>query len=415
MQHMRGGVVLAGATVVAGDELEVIENASVVVDGGVVIGVERGKVESDRPTIDASRLLLIPGLINCHTHLGDAVLKERGFGMPAGTNLLWQPDGLRHGWMAAHTREERVDAMRRAVGHMLRLGVVAFADFREGGVPGVLELRDASAGLPVEAIIYARYADVPMYDEATFTLNSAGLPDAFRAELLDALSVADGFSPVWANESTDVGLREIADAVRSADKRLATHAGETDIYRQMSLRRTGVGDVERAITHIRPDYVVHMTDASDEELRLAIESETPIVMCARGQAALGNGFSPYARVRELGGTIGLGTDNAMFNSPDILAEMDFLGRISRAVTHDPAVIDPRALLAAGTIDAARILGIADRMGSIAPGKEATFVALDRGSANLADGTDVLAGLAQRATAADIAAVVVKGSIAWGEL
>ena len=77
MQHMRGGVVLAGATVVAGDELEVIENASVVVDGGVVIGVERGKVESDRPTIDASRLLLIPGLINCHTHLGDAGSQEK--------------------------------------------------------------------------------------------------------------------------------------------------------------------------------------------------------------------------------------------------------------------------------------------------------------------------------------------------
>jgi cytosine/adenosine deaminase-related metal-dependent hydrolase len=415
MQRTDRGAVLVGATVVAGDELEVIENASVVVDGGIVMGVERGEVTSDRPVIDASGLLLIPGLINCHTHLGDAVLKERGYGMPAGTNLLWQPDGLRHGWMASHAREERVAAMRRAVEHMLGLGVVAFADFREGGVAGVLELREASAGLPVEAIIYARHAAVPMHDEATFARNTAGLPGAYRAEILEALAIADGFSPVWANEATDVGLREIADLVRSAGKRLATHAGETDIYRRISVSRTGTGDVARAMSHIRPDYVVHMTDASDDELALVVDAGTPIVMCARGQAALGNGFSPYARARALGATIALGTDNAMFNSPDILAEMDFLSRVTRGVTHDPAAVDPRALLAAGTIEAARTLGIADRLGSIAPGKEATFVAVDRRSPNLADGCDVLAGLAQRTTASDIAAVVVKGAVAWGRL
>ncbi len=405
--------VLAGAAALVGDELTLAHDSYIVVRGGRIDSVGTGRPPAGLTVVDMKGKLLLPGLINCHTHIGDAILKEKGFGYPAGTNLLWQPEGLRHGWMASHSREERVGAMRRAAEHMLRLGVVAFADFREGGIPGVAELRDACENLPIRDIIYARHAHAPMHTEEAFLANKEGLSQEYRTEIEEALEIADGFSPVWANETTDAGLRETAEIVRRHGKRLASHACETDIYRSLSLTRAGRPDVERVVEFVNPDYVVHMTDASDDELRTATDRDIPIVLCARGQAALGNGFSPYARIRQLGGVVGIGTDNLMFNSPDVLAELDFLSRVTRAVTHDPAIIDPRALVAAATIDGARILGLESDLGSLVAGKEATIVIMDAQSHNLADSTDVMASLVERASAADIHGVLVRGELVNG--
>ncbi len=407
--------VLAGGDALIGDELELVSDAYITVRDGRIEGIDRGRPPAGATVVDTTGRLLIPGLINCHTHIGDAILKERGYGYPAGTNLLWQPEGLRHGWMAEHSRQERVGAMRRAAEHMLRLGVVAFADFREGGVDGVRELREACEGLAIRDLIYARHAHAPLHTDEGFHSNSEGLAEEYRQEIEDALAVADGFSPVWANETTDAGLEETAQIVRRHGKRLATHACETDIYRQLSLARAGAPDVERVVRFVEPDYVVHMTDASDAELSTIIESGAPIVLCARGQAALGNGFSPYARILALGGRVGIGTDNLMVNSPDVLAELDFLSRVTRAVTHDTAVVDPRALVASATIEGARILGLDDELGSLVPGKEASIVVLDAQSPNLVDSVDVVASLVERASAADIQGVIVRGELVHGSV
>ncbi|GAA3731936.1 amidohydrolase family protein [Leifsonia bigeumensis] len=407
--------ILAGGDALVGDDLELVSDAHLTIREGRIASIGRGKPTAGVPIVDTSGKLLIPGLINCHTHIGDAILKERGYGYPAGTNLLWQPEGLRHGWMAEHSRQERIGAMRRAAEHMLRLGVVAFADFREGGIEGVKELREACDGLPIRDIIYARHAHAPMHTDDGFLGNEEGLAEEYRQEIEDALSVADGFSPVWANETTDAGLKETADIVRRHGKRLATHACETDLYRQLSLTRAGLADVERVVRFIAPDYVVHMTDASDAELSTIVESGAPIVLCARGQAALGNGFSPYARILGLGGRVGIGTDNLMVNSPDVLAELDFLSRVTRAVTHDTAVVDPRALVASATIEGARILGLDDELGSLVAGKEASIVVLDAQSPNLVDSVDLVASLVERASAADIQGVIVRGELVHGRV
>ena len=406
--------VLAGGDVVAGEDLTLIRMGYVVVRDGLIAAVGSGAPPSGLPVVDMSGRLLIPGLINCHTHIGDAAFKEKGFGFPAETNLLWQPDGLRWAWMAGIPRPVLVGAMRRSAQHMLSMGVIAFADFREGGYDGVVALREACEGLPIRAIIYARHADAPMHTEEAFNENREGLSDAHLAEITHCLDVADGFSAVWANETTDLGLQQTATVVRAAGKRLATHACESDTYRQLSLTRTGRGDVDRVVEFLMPDFVVHMTDATDAELDTAIDAGLPMVFCGRGMAALGNGFVPYASAIRKGALIGLGTDNVMINSPDILAEMDYLGRVTRALTHDTA-IEARSLLAAGTIDAARVLEIDDVLGSITEGKSATMVAVDFTGGNLVDSANPIASLVERVSARDIAAVIVDGALAHGSV
>ena len=140
-----------------------------------------------------------------------------------------------------------------------------------------------------------------------------------------------------------------------------------------------------------------------------------MVMCARTMASLGRPIPPFLRAVERGGVVGLGTDNVMMSSPDLFAEMDFLGRVARFGAADPTAVDPRRLLASVTTDAAKVVGLDDTLGSITAGKSASLVVVNMASRNLAGSVNPVASLVERATAADIQAVLVDGVVAHGAL
>lgn len=412
--------VLTGAHVIAGEDLRLLSPGYVHVRDGVVVDVGEGappvpRGEAGPRVIDLAGHLMMPGLINCHTHIGDAVVKELGYGVPSDVNLLWQPDGLRHVRMGAMGRDERVSGIRAALRRALATGTVALADFRERGVDGVAELREAAEGLPIRCLAFARHTSFPLHDEGALLANVDGLTEAQLAEVDAGLDVAEGFSPLWANDTTDLGLSQIAGRVRGRGKLLATHAGETDQYREISISRTGQGDVERIVEFLAPDFVVHMTSATDEELDLAVASGLPLVTCARTQAALGYGIPPFVRAAERGAVLGLGTDNAMISSPDLLAELEFMSRSLRSVAGDPAVISARRLLSAVTIDAARILKLDHMLGSLSIGKSASLLVVDMESDNLVGSVAPIASIVDRASPTDLRAVLVDGKLAYGDL
>lgn len=407
--------VLAGAQVVAGEDLELVESGFVRVEDGVIVEVGEGAPSPGPAVVDVRGHLVMPGMINCHTHLGDAAVKELNAGVPSDVNLLWQPDGLRHVRMAELDRATRVAAMRSAVRHALATGTVALADFREGGVEGVHELRDATEGLPVRCIAFARHTRFPLHTDEELMANTVGLSQEQMAEVRAGLRVAEGFSPLWANDTTDRGLAQLSRLVREQGKLLATHAGETPRYRQISMSRTGRSDVARVVDHLKPDFVVHMTAATPEELDLAADADLPLVMCARTQAGLGYGLPPFLDAVRRGLRVGLGTDNAMISSPDLLAELEFLSRALRSATGDPAPVDARRLLAAVTIDAARILKLDAQLGSLDVGKAASMVVLDLRSDNLVGTVNPIASIVDRAGAADVRAVLINGKVVHGKL
>lgn len=412
--------IVSAGHVIAGDDLRLLSPGYVHVRDGIIVRVGDGapppEIQADQVQVyDLPGHLIMPGLINCHTHIGDTVVKELGYGLPSTVNLLWQPDGLRHVRMRAMDRDERVAGIRRALRHALASGTVALADFREGGVEGVLELRDAAVGLPIRCLAFARFEKFPLHDDAALQANTVGLSDAQLVEIDTALDVAEGFSPLWANDTTDIGLGQIAQRVRERDKLLATHAGETAQYRETSVSRTGRGDVQRIAEFLRPDFVVHMTSATDTELAIAADSEIPIVMCARTQAALGYGIPPFARALHLNVILGLGTDNAMISSPDLLAELEFMSRSVRSSSGDPACVDAQALLAAVTINAARLLKLDDELGSLSIGKSASMLVVDMESDNLAGSVNPIASIVDRASSTDLKAVLIDGKVVRGNL
>lgn len=405
--------VLHGAEVVVGDGLRFTHGAPIHVRDGKVLSVGVA-APADVPSIDLSGRLVLPGFVNAHTHIADAAVKEVAFSAPPGTNLFFPPDGLRYTALASIDTQTRLAAIRSAARQMLSSGVVAFADFTAGGAAGVRELRHAVDGLAIRALSYGGFTGAPQAVE-NLDANTGGLEPRTVADVIETLHVADGFAPVRTNDLTDQAIDELRALADSHGKPLATHAAATPSYSEISLRRNGMTDIARAATRLRPSFLVHLTAATDDDVRTVAEHGIPVVMCPRANVSLGAGAPPFFAAKVHGATVGLGTDNLMLGSPDILAEVNFLALMLRSIAGNPAVVDERALLHAATLGGARAIGIGDTHGSIAPGKSASFVIFDRRRDNLAYSTDPIASLIQRATVADISAVMVDGDVVHGSL
>lgn len=403
---------LRDCAVVVGRDLSLRSGVDLVVRNGVVADIGPGAARGEGPS--CPELVVFPGMVNAHTHLGDACLAGRGFGKDP-ESLLWPPDGFRHRWMAEVGRAAVVAGMHHALRHMAASGTVAVADFRENGLDGVRQLREASVGTGVETVIFGRHGQFPLHSDRELFENTVGLSAEQRREIDFVLDEADGFSPLWANDTTDRGLEETARAVRARGKRLATHAGETARYREISRSRTGSGDIERILRHAKPDFIVHMTSATRDEFRLLAEAGVPAVMCPRTQAMLGIGIPPMLDALDEGVTVALGTDNAMMTPPDILGELRFFARVLRAQTRDSTRPTAAQLLAAATVAPAEMLGLGDAFGQVDVGRPATFLLLDTSAPHLRDFRDPMTALVTAAQTADVAATCVAGACIAGAL
>jgi cytosine/adenosine deaminase-related metal-dependent hydrolase len=251
------------------------------------------------------------------------------------------------------------------------------ADFREGGVAGANALRTAIDSVKkVEVMILGR-------------------PDSRRErgyivedEIDTILDIAHGLGVSGSRDVSSSSLTAMIDKARTRGKFVAIHAGEKDD-----------ADIDSAID-LDPDCLIHMTYASKHQ----IESGIPIVVCPRSNLVTGVGSSfthpPIAQMLPTT-TVGLGTDNVMLNSLNMFAEMEF--------TSKAFLRDDRKVLEMATLNNARILGIANELGSIDLGKKASLLVINDQSNNLFGTTNVISSVVRRARPDDIALLTQGGT------
>jgi cytosine/adenosine deaminase-related metal-dependent hydrolase len=406
---LQGGIVLAGA------EFEVLDPGYLVIEGGRISEVGAGR-PADRSgrLLDARTAILAPAFVNAHTQVSDGMIKEVGFGRDY-WDLIMPPDGIRHRALRETTPAELGSAIGDALDCMVASGTLTFVDFREGGLEGVHALRRAAAGHPVRAVAMGRFRGYPPQAIAQLERNAGRLTDEELAEVDAVLEIADGFSLVTANDLTDEGLGQVAARVRARGRLLGVHAAEAPGYRTIALSRTGRADVPRLLDHLRPDFVVHLTLATEEELDALARARVPAVVCPRIQSVMGLGVPRFDWMLERGMVVALGTDNVMLCAPDLLRELEYSSRVVRALRKSATYPSARQLLQMVTVNPARILGREREIGSLEPGKLADVVAFDARSPNLRPVHDPVATLVNRAEARDITAVLREGRVVHGRL
>ena len=315
------------------------------------IVVERGRIVAIEERTHAPDRWICPSFFNAHTHLGDTIAMDA----PAGgdlASLVAPPDGLKHRLLGATKDADCVAGMHESVCRMVRGGTGGFADFREGGARGVGLLRDAVTGIPCRAVVLGRDGG---------------------EEISDGAGIAS---------TRDVPqYRDVAERVRRTGGLVAIHAGERD-----------ADDVDDALD-CQPDLLVHMTHATDAQLRRCADEAIPIAICPRSNWRLGvaadSVHPPIARMLEIECRVLLGTDNAMFVPPDMAGELAFASVVYG--------IDPAILLRAA-IDGAAVTGAPTWL---EPGAVASFFVVDPVRAGLSFSRDPVTSLVWRLNAGGI--------------
>lgn len=266
---------------------------SVGFEDGIIKDISRQWVENP-----IAKGMILPTLTNAHTHIGDAFITEELEGSLH--ELVAPPDGLKHRKLQSADRENVIVHMKNAGRKMLSAGTAHFCDFREGGLAGVSMLLESLTGMPLRSTILGRPSSL-VYD---------------REELSSLLKKTDGIGVSSLGDWSKDDLMKVATDTHKARKKFALHASEG--------KREDIDD----ILDLEPDFLIHMTMATDDDLRLCAESDVPVAICPRSNAFFGI-LVDIPRLLKLGVTVMLGTDNAMISSPSILREMEFAYRIGR--------------------------------------------------------------------------------------
>lgn len=359
--------------------------------------------------LDAGGLVVIPGLTNGHTHMGDSCLPDGATGLTLEEGFF-RPHGYKYRELARFTEETHLPHLIAHLRYMARTGTVRHLDFREQGAYGASLLRKAAQATGVDSIILSQFNDTP-FTASELQANEAALPQSARDELSAMLAVADGFSESTMNDLTDPAWREIRETTTSRRKLRAIHCLENAGYRDTSLQVTGRGDLERAISELDAHLIVHFTVADADEIALLARSGRTGVINPRANANLGLPLPPIAPLLRSGANLLLGTDNGMLNSPSMLAELDFTYKVAKSQFADALQPDPAAVLKLATSNVRPLLQ-GDAYGWLEQGLPADFVVLDFNQPHLRATRHAVASILTRVTPEDVLATYRQGKPLW---
>ena len=353
-------------------------------------------------TFDCEGLLVIPGLVNSHTHIGDSIAKD--VTLNDSVNEKIHPIFGAKAKILKKTKPSQLASfMQNTCKSMIRKGITTFVDFREGGIEGVQLLKQVMTKVPIRSIILGR---VEYYQKPNQIRKNIDLPLEKRNDLSDIIKKCDGIGVSGANENSNSILRHYS----TTKKLRAIHSAETKESIQNSKSVTRKSETLRAL-QLKPHFLVHMTYASKSELIIAAKKTRGIVICPRANGVMAEGIPDVKLMLKTRCIIAIGTDNVMINSPDIFREMDYLWKVTMAISKKR--IDPKQILKMATVNAGKILQ--KNIGMIKTGNLADCVLIDKHSIDLDPIHNIHASLVHRTSDSSIRAVMIGGKIVFGKI
>nr|WSY56141.1 amidohydrolase [Streptomyces sp. NBC_00886] len=399
-----------------GDVLTVDEAGTVVRDGAVA--VHEGEIIAVGPTeevttrftatesIDAEGCLVLPGLINTHTHLAMTLLRGRADDVTLQgfleRVLRWEAELLAPKNVAA--------AVRLAVAESVRAGVTSALDMYWFHEAAERAAREAGWRLHTGPT----FMDVP---EPPDGIAYEDRLDWARRDLAARGEARPGMRLILFAHSTYTlapdQLVEIASLAREFGALLHIHAAENATEVATVEVKYGKRPVELldSMGLLGPDLLLaHAVDLTGPEIAALARTGTSVAHCPVSNLKLGCGIAPVPRLLSAGVTVGLGTDGAVSsNSLDVLGAVRQAALVHKA-GGDPTAVGAEQAVRMATIEGARALGLGDQLGSLEAGKRADLIVLDLGSPHLRPLHDPWSTLAYAAHSADVRDTVVDGRV-----
>lgn len=298
-----------------------------------------------------SNLLLVPGLINSHIHIGDSFAKEQGFNKPL-KQVVAPPNGIKHLLLNKTPKEEILRGIKKSILEILSNGITSFIDFREGGVDGLKILYEAiEREKIINSLVLGRYRE--------------------KEEIKKIFQLADGIGlPSYKNIHPEI-KKVLRKCKEVSGKIVACHVAELERDNDLMIQIFDDNVV---------DIFIHGTHFIEKDLELLKQKQNSLILCPRCNGYFGAGFPPINKILKLKIPLAIGTDNVMANSPDLFEELRYLYRILRVMDRNTTVTG-KDLLKMITINAAKIFNIQSQIGSISEGKNANFFVIDLDNPN----------------------------------
>lgn len=295
-----------------------------------VDGFQKGYIGFDKETIveigknvpkkPICKGLIVPSFINAHTHIGDSFIRDKNVKLLKDVEkLVAPPNGLKHKMLKESDKHEIIKGMKKSIDIMIDSGNSFFCDFREGGIAGVYLLKSALEHRPISAMILSRPENL-VYD---------------RKEINLLLKNSDGVGLSAISDWVFSELEKISKHVKKEKKFFAIHASERV--------RENIDD----ILDLKPNFIIHMVQATESDLIRVKENNIPVVVCLRSNSFFG--LKPdFKLLKKVGNEVILGTDNGMINPPNILDEIKHLKSMTRVFSSEEILrmvtVTPRKVL-----------------------------------------------------------------------
>lgn len=396
-------MLIKNISLLLGKELDFVSQTNIQIQNGKFKQIQPNiKPNTKEDSVDCEGLLLIPGFINAHTHIGDSIGKD--VILDSSVDKKIHPVFGAKSKILKNTPPENLSNFMQNTCHsMIRKGITTFVDFREGGLDGVILLKKTLSQLPIRSIILGR---VDFYQDSSEIKKNLPIPKEKAKELTLILQKCDGLGVSGANENSNSVLNHYS----KTSKIRVIHSSETKQSVLKSKKMTGKSETIRALS-LKPHFLVHMTYASKSDLHIAAKKTRGIIVCPRANASLAEGIPDITLMQKAGCTLALGTDNVMINSPDMFREMDYLWKVTMGI-HKKRV-NPKEILKMSTVNAGKILK--KNIGTIEIGKIADCVFLNKHALDLEPIHDPYASIVHRASESAIKAVMIGGKIVHGKI
>jgi 5-methylthioadenosine/S-adenosylhomocysteine deaminase len=417
------GVLIRGGTVVTMDpERRIIRDGAVVVEGRIIAAVgSRADLDASHPTaarIDAPDSVILPGLVNTHTHLYQGLWK--GLGDDRSLNR-WLRE-VTAPMSAALTEDDVEAAALNGAVEAIRSGCTTLVDFM------YVHPRPCLIDATIRGLERAHLRAIVARGFIT-TGKALGIPPSL-IQAIDEIAAdcerltrhygdADGLihigiAPCLIWMTDEDGLRATRQLADSLHLPITYHLAETDFEADFTARIYGRPEARvLADTGVAgPDLLaVHCTKLDSAGIEILRQYDVKVSHNPVSNMYLAAGVAPITAMQEAGLTVGLATDGpASNNNQNMVHVLKYAALLQKVAHEDPTALTADRVLAMATIDGARAIGLEDQIGSLEPGKRADIAVMGLDNAFIAPVHDPISALVYSAVGTEARTVLIDGRV-----
>ncbi len=404
---------------------DIISDGAVAIEGNRIVGVGKSaallrQFDGDE-VMDLQGKLVIPGLIDTHVHLAQALIRGCADDMAL---IQWLCERV---WVLQgnFTEEDGYVSARLCIAEMLKSGTTTFLESmlaHRYGFDGIAEVVDESG---IRACLAGIVMDVGTYATQSNAMHP-GMIESRETSLLGVLEMhskwegaADERIHVWFGPRTPGGVsdelyREMGELARQRSMGITMHLAEVEADKLFLKEKYGLSPVyyaESVGLLGSKTVLVHMVWLTQEDIDKLAATGTHVSHNPSSNSKLASGVCKVPQMLASGVNVALGCDGGPSNNDyDMIREMKLAALIHKAVTNDPLIVPAETVLEMATINGAHALGLEHEIGSLEIGKKADLVVVDLNRLHTTPSMNPVSTLVYAATGGEVEMVIVDGQI-----